>query len=70
MWFPIYFTIAFVVFFFQWKKRSPLMFKQIGKYEPWISSMEFWKIALITLFFPIALPLKLLWKALEKITKL
>jgi hypothetical protein len=68
-----YLLIGFFVFFFMWKKRGQEAMNPNNAYATAFETQAFWDIALTTLFWPIAIPFKLLWLgtdwAYEKFTK-
>ncbi len=63
--FLIYMTIAFVVFFFCWKKYSYSFLDT----SSWVEYTDFWRCVFAPLFWPISIPVIVLWKILNKIYK-
>lgn len=63
-----YFLVAFIVFFFMYKKYgSTLIERSKRSYDPWIEFKEFWIISMVPLFWLFAIPLYFLWILLERI---
>lgn len=62
----LYITVAFVVCFFMWKKHGHKT-EDRSQWDTILETTAFWNIALTTLFWPIAIPMKLAWTLLDKI---
>jgi len=61
----IYFLIGFIVFFFMYKKHSYALSKSVL----WVECIEGWLVVLTALFWPVAIPMILMWRFLEWIYK-
>jgi hypothetical protein len=65
--FIIYIFIAFIVFFFTYKKYIEALRGKISVYEPCFEHKEFWIISLVPLFWVLSLPMIIMWKILDEI---
>lgn len=64
-----YFVIAFIIYFFLYKKYMPgVIEKSKNDYlTDWSDQKEFWIVALFPLLWIIAVPMYLAWMGLEKV---
>jgi hypothetical protein len=65
--FIIYVFIAFIVFFFTYKKYIEDLRDSMSPYSILLEHKEFWIIVLVPLFWVLSLPMIIMWKILEKI---
>ena len=65
--FIIYIFIAFIVFFFTYKKYIEDLRDSMCPYSILFEHKEFWIIALVPLFWVLSLPMIIMWKILDKI---
>lgn len=69
----VYLIGAFIACFLSIKVLGPNLTVRKGKYDSYIEVKETWLIIGITLFYPIYVPLALMWKGLDfiynKLTK-
>jgi hypothetical protein len=63
----LYFLIAFIIFFFMYKKYWPVITKKVDYKEFVIFCSEFWLMTIIPLFWIISIPLYFLWLFLDYI---
>lgn len=62
-----YIFIAFIVFFFMWKKYALPSIEKKGRYDAWIETPGFHKAVWGSIFWIVTLPMMLAWGLLEKI---
>ena len=78
----IYFTIAVVVFYVQWrlnaqefydqgchKNSSGMVDRDNPDYHDWVSRVVFWKITAVTVFWLFSIPILILWRILDRVNK-
>ena len=66
-----YFVIAFIIFFFMYKKYMLEIVEKSKKdyLTQWADQKEFWIMVLVPLLWVAAIPMYLFWNLLEKIYK-
>ena len=61
-----YLVVAFVIFFFTFKKYYPILMDKVeGNFDLWVEYREFWIMALFPTLWIISIPVVLAWKTLE-----
>ena len=64
-----YFIVAFIIFFFMYKKYSPIVNEKTKReyVANWIDFKEFWIMVLVPTFWVVAIPLYFFWLFLDYI---
>lgn len=63
-----YLFVAFIVFFFMWKKYALPEIKEKSHYDAWFEILGFHKAVWGSIFWIVAMPMLFIWKILEKLT--
>ena len=67
--FLTYMLVAFVLFFFTWKRFGQKMKDEMKSYELWFEKKEFWIITLFPLLWAVSIPLYAMWCFMDFIYK-
>lgn len=50
----IYMLIAFMIFFFQWRRYSDELMESLDRCDVWLDKWLFWRMIITSWFWPIA----------------